>query len=134
MVPADPTPFRYHLSRIEDGEPNWVASSGFRGLRSLTLTLGPLTPPSGNYTLRLVFAEVDPIQPGERAFDVKIQGIAALENFDIVKAAGATNRAVVEEFPGVEIEGSLTIDLIPKVGGDMATVLCGFELLREDDD
>lgn len=54
--------------------------------------------PGATYKLRLHFAEGFFKTPGNRAFNVAIDGQVVLNNFDIVAAAGAANKAVIEEF------------------------------------
>jgi len=90
-----------HSSVIESGEPAWVAASGCRGVRRITLD--PQATKPGRYTLRLHFCDPDNNQPGERVFDVRIAGRKVLEDFDIVQAAGGGQRGVVREFTGLEI-------------------------------
>ena len=49
-------------------------------------------------TVRLHFAETFFSTTGSRVFNVKINGTQVLTNFDIVAAAGAMNKAVIEQF------------------------------------
>ena len=51
---------------------------------------------------------------GQRVFDVKLQGSAVLENFDIVRAAGGADTAVVKEFRGVRASDRLQIEFVPR--------------------
>lgn len=70
----------------------------------------------GKYHVRLHFAEVSPFTtlPGQRVFDVSINGGLILDNFDIREAAGAHRKAVVRQFfinatsPGATITVSFT--------------------------
>ncbi len=54
--------------------------------------------PGAAYRVRLHFAEIYWTQPGQRVFDVAINGTPVLSSFDIVATAGAADRALVEEF------------------------------------
>jgi beta-glucanase (GH16 family) len=54
--------------------------------------------PGASYLVRLHFAEGFFKTPGSRMFNVVINGQTVLNNFDIVAAAGAINKAVIEEF------------------------------------
>jgi hypothetical protein len=84
------------------------------------------------FTVRLHFSEPDDIKPGERVFDVRLQGKRVLENFDIVKAAGANRTALVKTFPSVEIGEELTLDLAPSIGGaGLPPIICGLEAVAE---
>jgi outer membrane protein assembly factor BamB len=128
--------FRFHSSRVradaDGGELSWVAASGLRGLREVTLTLARDQARPRNYTVRLHFAEVDRVAPGRRVFDVSLQDHRVLEAFDVVKLAGGRNRALVKEFTGVEVTDKLKVSLAP--GSDepsLPPLLCGIELVAE---
>ena len=54
--------------------------------------------PGASYLVRLHFAEGFFRTPGSRMFNVVINGQTVLNNFDIVAAACAINKAVIEEF------------------------------------
>ncbi|MCW3100226.1 MAG: coagulation factor 5/8 type domain protein, partial [Chthonomonadaceae bacterium] len=54
--------------------------------------------PGASYTVRLHFAESYFATPGQRYFNVAINGHTALANFDIATAAGGVNKAIVEQF------------------------------------
>jgi hypothetical protein len=85
-----------------------------------------------NYTVRLHFAEPDPVQPGKRIFDVSLQGSLVLENLDVVREAGGRMRALVKEFRGVRASGELTLTLTPSASASIREpVLCGVEVLAE---
>jgi len=51
-----------------------------------------------SYTVRLHFAEIFWTAAGQRKFNVAINGTQVLTNFDIIAAAGAANKAIVQEF------------------------------------
>ncbi len=135
---ADPADyFRYHSSHVEAhadaGELDWVAASGVRGVRSVAITLAKDQTQPRKYTVRLHFAELDDLTPGQRLFDVSLQDQRVLEGFDVVKAAGGTNRAVVKQFTGVEVIDVLKVSLAPGGRqGSLPPVLCGIELVAED--
>jgi hypothetical protein len=54
--------------------------------------------PGSNQTVRLHFAETFFTTAGSRTFNVTINGAQVLSNFDIFAAAGAQNKAVIEQF------------------------------------
>jgi hypothetical protein len=54
--------------------------------------------PGSSHTVRLHFAETFFSTTGSRTFNVSINGTRVLTNFDIVAAAGAMNKAVIEQF------------------------------------
>jgi hypothetical protein len=61
---------------------------------SFTYTIPNLT--AGAYTVNLHSAEITWTATGQRKFNVLVNGKQALTNFDIIAAAGAPNKAVVE--------------------------------------
>jgi hypothetical protein len=85
------------------------------------------------YSVRLHFAEPRDLEPGERVFDVFVQGKKVLEGFDIVKAAGGTWKAVVVELSGIEVTTDLRIEMKPsRPGLSRGPLLCGLELVAEE--
>ncbi len=79
------------------------------------------------YTVRLVFAEIEDLQPGERIFDVALQGRTHLQDFDIAEAAGGSNRIVIREIPDLFIPDYLRITLISK--SERRPLLCGVQVI-----
>ncbi|HVU71150.1 MAG TPA: malectin domain-containing carbohydrate-binding protein [Ktedonobacteraceae bacterium] len=63
-----------------------------------------------SYTVRLHFAETYWTAAGQRTFNVSINGQQVLSNFDIIGAAGAANKAVVQQFTATaDSSGKITI-------------------------
>ena len=122
--------FLAHSTFVEGEDLAWVAASGVEGVSTVTVPLGsdPANPGARRYTVRLVFAEPDDLKPGDRVFDVSLQGSAVLTGFDVVGQAGARNRAVVREFPGVTADKELTIGLKATTG---KPILSGVEIVAE---
>jgi len=123
--------FRYHSSRVEadtgSGELNWVAACGLTGATGVMLTLAG-DGQARKYTLRLHFAEVEDVRPGDRLFSIALQDEELLEDFDVLEAAGGRNRAVVKEFRGVEVTDRLKISLVPVRS---SAILSGIEVAAE---
>ncbi len=88
--------------------------------------------PARRYTARLVFAELEDRQPGERRFDVLLQGSKRLDGFDIAREAGAVRQSVVKEFRGIEVTDSLSVILRAADGSNAQPLLCGLELVEEE--
>ncbi|OGV72715.1 MAG: hypothetical protein A3K19_02755 [Lentisphaerae bacterium RIFOXYB12_FULL_65_16] len=83
-------------------------------------------------TVRLHFAELDDVKPGQRVFDVLLQGKLVLENFDVVAAAQGCRRAVVKEFADVTVSRAVSLEFVPKAPAptaDTAPILSGVEIL-----
>ncbi len=120
--------FCRHSSRIKGPGLAWVAASGAKGIESISVTLAAGAKDQAAYTVRLHFAEPDDVQAGQRIFSVSIQGREVLKDFDVVKEAGAVNRAVVKEFRDITIGQELNITLAPSPDAKVKqTVLCGIE-------
>jgi len=80
------------------------------------------------YTVRLVFAEPDPKEAGQRVFDVALQGKEVLAGFDVVQAAGGSRRTIVKELSGIKADNELDVTFVRKTGDPL---LCGIEILAE---
>ncbi len=65
-----------------------------------------------NYLLRLHFAETYWTAAGQRRFNVFINGVQVLTNFDIIVAAGAPNKAVVKEFAAIPSVGQIVVQYV----------------------
>ena len=68
--------------------------------------------PGASYTVRLHFAETYFTTLGQRLVDIAINGTTVLSNFDVATAAGAVNKALVEQFTvPADTSGNITITL-----------------------
>ncbi len=88
------------------------------------------------FTVRLHFAELDSVQPGQRTFSVKLQDKVVLKNFDILAVAGQKNRAVVKQFDNVTATRAIRIELVPdsqELTDQTTPTLCGIEILSASD-
>ncbi len=124
VLPAEVTWYRKHPARMAGEGLRWVAASGAEGLESLAVKL----PAEGVYTIRLHFAEPDALAPGERVFDVALQGRVVLKGFDVVKEAGGPLRPVVKSFQGVRVDDGLSVTFRRRKGEPL---LCGVELAAQ---
>jgi len=70
---------------------------------------------SGQYDVRLHFAENHQNGVGKRLFDVKIEGTTKLSNFDIFAETGGMHRATVRQFRTAVTDGKATIQFIRRV-------------------
>jgi len=64
---------------------------------------------NGPYNVVLKFAEVSQSGPGQRVFNVAINGVTVLSNFDIFAAAGGPLIAIDRSFPVTVTNGQITI-------------------------
>ena len=65
--------------------------------------------PNGNYNVTLKFAEISRTGPGQRVFNVLINGLQVLSNFDIFARSGGANTAIDMTFPVAVSGGQITI-------------------------
>jgi hypothetical protein len=87
----------------------------------------PVQPVERAYTVRLAFAEPEPLRIGQRVFSVKLQGREVLRDFDILRDAGGPDRGVVREFSGIRARETIALDFdssTPKL-----PLICGIELI-----
>ena len=95
---------------------------------NLTYTI-PFLQPGNSYKVRLHFTEVYNVfnSPGQRVFDVFINGAQVLDNFDIFVAAGGQYKANIQEFNAIsDATGKISIQLVTVV--DNASIN-GIELI-----
>ncbi|MCX8035838.1 MAG: PQQ-binding-like beta-propeller repeat protein [Candidatus Sumerlaeia bacterium] len=130
VEPESPKWFRRHSSWFPGDPMAWVTASGAVGLTKITIPLGNSAPCA--YRVRLFFAEPDGIAPGQRRFDVALQGREVLTDFDIARTAGLNGRSVVKEFSGILAEESLIVSLTPDDDAPIREpVICGIEIVAE---
>jgi outer membrane protein assembly factor BamB len=144
LTPEKPSWFRRHSSRLQRGVIPWVEASGAEGLRSVRVRVsgrhrekteradldGEHSGADQSYTVHLHFMEPRDKRPGERRFDVALNGQTVLEDFDIVAQAGSPNVGIVRTFQGIRASDFLTVSLTP-ADANSETVLCGIEIVTE---
>jgi hypothetical protein len=72
--------------------------------------------PNGTYTVTLKFAEIYYTSPGQRVFDVVLNGTTVYSRLDVFSAAGGGNTAPDLAYPVSVSAGRLSIALIGAVG------------------
>jgi len=73
--------------------------------------------PSGTYTLRLLFANIYPgtSTVGSRVFDVYVEDVRVMDNFDMVAAAGGSQKAYTRDIPITITDGGLSIGFVSQI-------------------
>ena len=132
ITPEKPEWFRRHSSQIGGEGLNWVAASGAKGLTALKMKLGTSNEQPRQYRLRLHFAEPDDVQPGDRMFDVQVQGKRLLSSLDVMRESGGRNRALVKEVSGIQVGDELVLEFTPTSSKRRESILCGLEIHAED--
>jgi hypothetical protein len=84
----------------------------------------------GDYRLELHFAEYSAANPGERVFDVLLEGNLILDDYDIVQSVG-TLSTDVRSFDVEILDGCIELEFI---GSSGQPKLSGIEVLRLPDD
>lgn len=122
------------FSKPEDISTNGLSSATSETRTNSLAASGPASPAAmmaEPYTVRLYFVEPEDLNPGERVFDVYLQGQPVLEGFDIVTEAGGRLRGVVKEFPGVLVRDQLAITMSWPADQEPGSILCGVEMIHE---
>ena len=118
---------------IQGTDTPWVFTSGMLGLTRCELPLISEGQTPDKYTVRLYFAAPEGDQPGQRVFDIKLQGKTVVEKMDIAAQAGGTGRALAVEYGEIPVSRELAVDLIPR-GGRLSSahlpLLCAIEVIR----
>jgi len=81
------------------------------------------TVPNGSYLVTLKFAEIFFTAPNQRVFNVVINGVTTLPNFDVFAAAGAAFTAVDRQFTANVTNGQLTIQFTPVINNPKISAL-----------
>ena len=132
--------FQTHSLFLPEDENRWIFASGLDGAEQISIVLNPHPDQEDRlYTVRLYFAEPGPAGPGERLFDVAIQGTTYLQGLDVSGvtgsdgsgkpsgASGATG-GMVREFHNIPVTHDLVIDLIPTETSNYPPVISGIEV------
>jgi hypothetical protein len=88
---------------------------------------------AAQYTVRLHFCEIEAAAPGQRVFDVLLNGKVVAAKLDVAAEAGGPLKALVKEFRGVTSTASLIVELrSPNDAQDkIASHLSAIEVIRE---
>jgi outer membrane protein assembly factor BamB len=109
----------------------WIAASGLIGACRIAI---PVSKQSGagsrRYTVRLHFLEPEGLQPGQRVFDVKVQGETVAERLDVAARVGPM-RPFGLAVENVGADETLDVTLEDRTP-EAPPVLCGIELIAED--
>lgn len=120
---------RKNAISVKSEKTPWISASAIGGVRSMEITLSSDDLVSeGTYRVNLYFSELENKKPGERVFDVEIQGSTVLNDFDIIGEAGQPDKEVIKTFSGIKAGKTLKINMTPVKGN---TIISGIELIRE---
>ena len=131
-IEGDPVWHRDHSSRVSSGQIPWVTASSVEAVERIVIGLGerPDADTQRRFTVKLYFTEPDTtVRPGERVFDVMLQGKTVDKQFDIAKQTNGPLRSLVTTHQNVLLGDSLEIILSPQT--DRKPVLSGVEIIEE---
>ena len=111
-------------TQVPNAAPAAVYQSERWGRCTYTIPVKPGPP----CTVRLHFAEVK-LEPGQRKFNVDINGRRVLTDYDIAAEAGK-DKAVVKDFPAVSPDASGNIVIAFTRGSADEPKICGIQVLR----
>jgi outer membrane protein assembly factor BamB len=120
-------------TQIEGTDLDFVFASGARGIRRCVIPLSRPQDGKATYSVRLGFCALPHDRPGQRVFDIRVNGKALVEKFDAVAATGGPDRAVWREFT-VEGEHQAVIDFVAANSSptlDEAPILNAVEVIRQ---
>jgi len=118
-------------TRIAGTKVPWVYTSAACGLKKLTIPVRGNGDRPAKYRVQLAFAAPAGDKPGSRVFDVALQGKVVRRHLDIVKEAGAADKALVLSFEGIGAKDTVVIELASSRTAprpDTWPVLCGVVL------
>ncbi len=116
---------------VTGSEAPWVFTSGIKGLTHAELPLIGKDQKPTTFTVRLYFAALENDKPGQRVFDVQLQGKTMLKSLDPIVAAGGAKKAYVSEFERVAVQDNLMLDIVtPATEADHMPLLSGIEVVR----
>jgi hypothetical protein len=101
---------------IDGTDRPWLFTSGCLGLLRCEIPLldGSEDDKPRLYTVRLGFRALATDKPGQRAFDIKLQGRTVSAVFDVTRTAAGTDEALFREFKDIAVDDVLVIELVPK--------------------
>ncbi len=124
--------FHHHTSRFSGEDLKWVAASGIKGVRKISLRLSDTPQPAQTYTVRLIFAEPEQLNQGDRIFNVSIQDRKVLQDFDILNETEKIRHSLIKEFRNIPVSQDLLITLDPSESSTIQQpILSGIEVISE---
>jgi outer membrane protein assembly factor BamB len=120
---------------IEGSTRPWLYTTALHGLTKCEVPLLEEKSPATAFTVKLGFAAEEGDKPGQREFDIKLQGETVVSAFDPAGEARKPDKAVVLEFPGIEVTGNLAVELVPtkeNPNSSASSTINYLEVVRED--
>ena len=115
---------------IEGDKRSWLYTSALTGLQGMKIPLLE-DGKKGVYKVRMGFVAAHGDKEGTRTFDILLNGESAAGNVDPFAAAGKAGKAVIKEFSGVKVTGTLEVGLL-SLSSDIGPAMQFIEIIRED--
>lgn len=96
--------------------------------RSVRIDMNSPSPKPLEYSVRLHFAELEDKQPGQRIFDIKLQGETVARSVDVAREAGGPRRALVKEFR-INTKSDVELEFHSIIG---EPILGGLEIISDE--
>jgi hypothetical protein len=116
-------------SVIDTNVPNAAPTEVYQSERWGKCTYTVPVKKGSRYTVRLHFAEMK-LDPGQRKFNVDINGQRVLADFDIA-GEGGKNKAVVKDFASISPDADGAIVIALSRGSADEPKICGLQILKE---
>jgi hypothetical protein len=123
--------------RIEGTKTPWLFTSGCLGLvrREIPVRDKETNHKVGIYTVRLGFRAGGDDKPGRRVCDIKLQDRIVSKDFDIARISEGADKAVIQEFKDIPVDGDLLLEFVPKTttpDKTQAPLISFVEILQQD--
>ncbi|HQO37123.1 MAG TPA: malectin domain-containing carbohydrate-binding protein, partial [bacterium] len=127
----------FRTDRFQAIDKPWLFASGCLGVLRFDVPLIDDTwgEEPGRYTVSLGFSPMAGDKPGQRVFDIRVQGKVVADNFDPAKETAGEQKTIIKELPGISVSNALAVELIPKVESttkEQAPLLNFVKAVRED--
>jgi len=112
----------------------WLYASGAEGLSSLKVPVVGEGDGAALYTVKLGFAPRPGDKPGQRVFDIKLQGETVATGVDIAAETSGARSVVLKQFAGIKATDTLNVSLVPQTPDPAPTAapaLSTFEAICE---
>jgi outer membrane protein assembly factor BamB len=102
--------------RIEGTKTPWLFTSGCLGMVRCEIPVRDkeANREAGIYTVRLGFRAGGDDRPGRRVCDIKLQDRIVSKDFDIARISEGADKAVIQEFKDIAVDGDLLLEFIPQ--------------------
>ena len=111
---------RWFVTGLEE---NWITKSGVEGVTEVIVPTAinqKSNHSKSKYSIKLHFPQKEDLQPGERVFDISIEGKLLAQDFDLAKDQ-------IFSVDSLDVTGRLDIMFTPKAG---KAAICGVEMIR----